>query len=239
MRKPEQLITRSLSMLIVAYYLFRCGQQAAGKKSEPPRALGVKTWKEAYELFYDVMGDGRTPSQFRNSIKNARDTFDILFKNGRIGWVDKKGGQPSQSARFRLVHEEWKNRKDRELEEFVIGIHATAQIPGINPVRVRKAGGEKVYVSVRRERDPKLRADAIALHGLDCMACGFNFEDLYGKAGKDFIEVHHIVPLSESDRTETNPETDLIVLCANCHRIVHRRRNICLSLDELKEHIGP
>ena len=225
-------------MLIVAYYLSRCGQQVAGRKSGPPRALDVRTWKEAYELFFDVMGDGRTPTQFSNSIKNARDTFDILFKNGRIGWVDKKGGRPSLSARFRLVHEEWKNRKDRELEEFVIGLQAAAQFPAINPVRVRTEGGEKVYVSVRRERDPRLRADAIALHGLDCMACGFNFEEFYGTAGKDFIEVHHVVPLSEAGRTETHPATDLIVLCANCHRIIHRRKNICLSLDELNDHIG-
>ena len=225
-------------MLIVAYYLSRCGQRVAGKKSAPPSTLGVKTWKDAYELFFDALGDGRTPAQFHNSIKNARDTFDILFKNGRIGWVDKKGEQPTLSARFRRVHREWKNRKDRELEEFVIGLQAPVQFPAINPVRVRTEGGEKVYVSVRRERDPKLRSDAIALHGLDCMACGFNFEDFYGRAGKDFIEVHHIVPLSDAGRTETNPATDLIVLCANCHRIIHRRKNICLSLDELKDHIG-
>ena len=238
MKRPDQLITRSLSMLIVAYYLSRCGQQIAGKKSAPPLTLGVKTWNEAYELFFDAMGDGRTPVQFRNSIKNARDTFDILFNNGRIGWVDKKGGQPSLSARFRLVHEEWKHRKDRELEEFVIGLQAAAQFPEINPFKVRTEGGEKVYVSVRRERDPRLRADAIALHGIDCMACGFNFEEFYGTVGKDFIEVHHVVPLSEAGRTETNPATDLIVLCANCHRIIHRRKNICLSLNELKDHIG-
>ena len=103
--------------------------------------------------------------------------------------------------------------------------------------KVRTEGGKKIFVSVRRERDPRLRAAALSLYGFDCMACGFNFGKSYGEIGKDFIEVHHVVPLSESGRTETNPETDLIVLCSNCHRIIHRRQGICLSLDELKRHI--
>ena len=72
------------------------------------------------------------------------------------------------------------------------------------------------------------------LHGFDCMACGFNFGEFYGVAGKGLIEVHHVVPLSEAGPTETNPETDLIVLCANYHWVVHWRRGTCLSLDELK-----
>ncbi|MBI7240155.1 restriction endonuclease, partial [Pseudomonas aeruginosa] len=31
-----------------------------------------------------------------------------------------------------------------------------------------------------------------------------------------------------------NPETDLVPLCANCHAVVHRRRDRTLSVDELK-----
>lgn len=69
------------------------------------------------------------------------------------------------------------------------------------------------------------------------MGCGFGFEKAYGPLGKDFIEVHHVVPLSEAGRVNTDPLTDLIVLCANCHRMVHRNRSICLSLDELKQHL--
>ena len=224
-------------MLIAAYYLSRCGQQIAGKGSAPPRILGVQTWKDAYEFFFDAMGDGRTPAQFCNSMKNARDTFDILFNNGRIGWIDEEGNQPSLSKRFRRIHEEWKDQQDQELEEFVLTLRANAPFTEIDPVMARTEGGKKVYVSVRLERDPRLRTDAIKCHGLDCMACGFNFEKFYGEAGRNFIEVHHIIPLANAGRTETNPETDLIVLCANCHRIVHRRKTICLSLGELKDHI--
>lgn len=240
MKRPEQLIERSYSMLIASYWLARCGVPHEGKASSPPRALGVSTWKSAYDSFFEAMGDGRSPTQFRNSMKNARDTFDIQFDNGRIGWIDRNGDQPSWSSSFKRIHDEWKDRADQELERFVLGLHAGMPFAerGIaHSPEARTEGGEKVYVSLRRERDPKLRDDALAIHGYDCMACGFNFGRTYGAIGNGFIEVHHVVPLAEAGRSLTDPATDLIVLCANCHRMMHRQRGVCLSLDELKCHL--
>ena len=46
-------------------------------------------------------------------------------------------------------------------------------------------------------------------------------EDLYGSRGKDYVEVHHLTPLHVSGETTTKP-SDLAILCANCHRMVHR-----------------
>ena len=241
MKRPEQTIERSYSMMIASYWLSRCGERNIDGPSSPPAALGVSTWKSAYDSFYDAMGDGRTPSQFRNSMKNARDTFDTLFDNGRIGWIDSDGQQPSMSNSFKRVHEEWRERSDQELERFVLGLQAgmpeTVDRVARTP-EARTEGGATVYISVRRERDPRLRNDALAVHGLDCMACGFNFEQAYGAHGKGFIEVHHVVPLSDAGKTTTDPATDLVVLCANCHRMVHRKRGLCLSVDELKAHLG-
>lgn len=233
MKKSSNLVDRSFEMIIASYYLSRCGDDTS---SGPPAALGVVTWKAAYNAFYDVMGDGRKPLQFRNSLKSARDTFDSLFDNERIGWKDRDGKQPSLGNKFRDVHEEWRNRSDKELEEFVLGLlRAGPTYPASQNVRTE--GGERVLISVRHERDPILRKNALAIHGHDCMACGFNYEERYGAIGKDFIEVHHVVPLASAGETETNPKTDLVVLCANCHRMVHRRKKICLSIQELQNYI--
>ncbi|MEP5341052.1 MAG: HNH endonuclease [Algibacter sp.] len=100
-------------------------------------------------------------------------------------------------------------------------------------------GGKKVYISQKAERDVGLRNKAIAIHGTTCKACGFNYESFYGEWGKDYIEVHHLIPLGgkESRERDTNPKTDLTVLCANCHRMVHRKRKSVLSLEELKNKI--
>lgn len=240
MKRPGGLIDRSFDMMIASYYLSRCGERLGTAPSAPPAALGVKSWAAAYTLFFDAMGDGRTPSQFRNSLKNARDTFDTIFDNGRIGWVDRDGRQPSLSPSFRRIHDEWKERSDAELESFILRLitgDADLLPEGMAGVQARTEGGKKVFISVRRERDPKLRQEAISIHGLNCMACGFNFERTYGAIGSDFIEVHHITPLSEAGLTETNPKTDLAVLCSNCHRMVHRSKEICLTLDEIKKHL--
>lgn len=96
-------------------------------------------------------------------------------------------------------------------------------------------GGVKYYYGKHYERNAKNRKAAIEIHGLNCFTCGFNFEEVYGERGKDFIEVHHIKPLSTLENlVEINPETDLVPLCANCHRMVHRRQDDVWGVEDLK-----
>lgn len=86
------------------------------------------------------------------------------------------------------------------------------------------------------ERSPRLKRIALRIHGYDCKGCGFNFKKIYGERGKEFIHVHHIKPISEFDGEQiVNPETDMTVLCPNCHAMVHRRKNTTLSIEQLKE----
>ena len=236
---------RSREMVIVAYYLSKYCERQSGGASRPPRALSVRTWQSAYEIFFDALGAGRTISQFRNSMKNARDTFDALFENGRVGWTPQRYSGPTLlSPLFDGVHQEWSKRDREELEVFVRDVVDSVPMSDVEDdsgLRVAPSeGGARVVISVRPERDPRLRRAAISLHGLDCMACGFNFGRFYGEIGKDYVEVHHVVQLAHAkvERTRTDPETDLIVLCANCHRVVHRRRHVCLTLGELRRHIG-
>jgi len=95
-------------------------------------------------------------------------------------------------------------------------------------------GKKKVRYTTTYERIPKLRNKAIEIHGTTCKCCGFNFEKSYGDLGKDFIHVHHIRPISESGETIVNPEIDLVVLCPNCHYMIHIKRNHTPSVEELK-----
>ena len=96
-------------------------------------------------------------------------------------------------------------------------------------------GKKKMYYSTRYERSTHNRRLAIKYHGCKCMACGFDFEEVYGKIGKGFIEVHHVTPLYRKDEEVViDPKTDLICLCPNCHRMVHRYKDKVLTLEELK-----
>lgn len=85
------------------------------------------------------------------------------------------------------------------------------------------------------ERDKNLRTAAVEHHGLTCKVCGFNFEQIYGERGKDYIEVHHLRPVSTLGKeTKVDPKSDMTVLCSNCHRMIHRRKDDVLTPEELK-----
>ena len=86
------------------------------------------------------------------------------------------------------------------------------------------------------ERNTKARNACIAQYGYDCSVCGCNFENMYGKLGKDFIHVHHIKPLSKIKKSyKINPIKDLRPVCPNCHAMLHKDKNKTLSINELKD----
>ena len=100
--------------------------------------------------------------------------------------------------------------------------------------------GKRVEVyTTKYERNSQNRKQAIKIHGTKCMVCGFDFEKTYGDLGKDFIEVHHTKPLfSLEEEVKINPRTDLVCVCSNCHRMIHRKRDSIISIDELKKIIN-
>ncbi len=87
-------------------------------------------------------------------------------------------------------------------------------------------------------RNPGLREEAIKRLGVRCVVCRLDFGERYGPAGKGYIEVHHLNPLAE--RKDTIASTpimtkldEVVPLCANCHRVIHRRRP-AMTIAELK-----
>jgi 5-methylcytosine-specific restriction enzyme A len=101
-----------------------------------------------------------------------------------------------------------------------------------------EGGKKKVYTTVY-ERNPKLREQAIRIHGYTCMCCKFNFKETYGEWGEGYIHVHHLQPISTTEEKQlVNPKTDLVVVCANCHSMIHRRKDKLLSPDELRQIIS-
>jgi predicted HNH restriction endonuclease len=96
-------------------------------------------------------------------------------------------------------------------------------------------GEKKSRLSSFYERSPKLRLAVIKIHGLTCKICDFNFKKVYGSRGDGFIEVHHLKPVSTLTKTtKVCPENDMIVVCPNCHRMLHRDKDSLLTPDQLK-----
>jgi hypothetical protein len=88
-------------------------------------------------------------------------------------------------------------------------------------------------------RNPRLAKAAKEKYGLVCMVCAFDFVKKYGNLGRGYAECHHLSPLSERPpsqwtKTITTNVDEVAVLCANCHRMIHRRRR-AMTLDDLRD----
>ena len=244
-------IERSSEFILTALFLSRCGRQIEGGKPLPPAELGTDNWAVAYAAFFDQLADGRTLRSFHNSLKATRDQFDSHVHSGRRGWLVNGKPKPLPDLDASIL-EEWQDRSDAKLWS-AVSTWADPQIDSVpkvvlsdleaesdeaeERVALGREGAVKAIVSNRRERSPTLRAAALRIHGYRCQVCDFSFEDAYGEWGAGFAEVHHMQELNQAGDAgvETNPETDLAVLCSNCHRMVHRKPKRALTLEELKQ----
>lgn len=95
--------------------------------------------------------------------------------------------------------------------------------------------GAKQSITVNRyERNNQARKKCIEYYGTGCYVCGFDFENVFGEIGKDFIHVHHLIPLSEINQEyEVDPIKDLCPVCPNCHAMIHRK-NPPFTIEEIK-----
>ena len=89
-------------------------------------------------------------------------------------------------------------------------------------------GALKLRVHYARERQSKLvnkrKAQALDRNGvLRCEVCSFDFADAYGPLGSGYIEAHHTRPVSTLRAGARTKVSDLALVCANCHRMLHRQ----------------
>ncbi|WP_378182104.1 HNH endonuclease [Aquimarina sp. SS2-1] len=146
---------------------------------------------------------------------------------------NKEGIGPSKISRFDPVLEE-KQLIQIDGEYFASSIYGLNNIAEEIPSYQSFEEGAKYTITVNAyERNPEARKKCLEHYGFKCQACQFDFEDTYGELGKNYIHVHHRVPLYQINSSYMcDPIKDLIPLCANCHSMIHRRRKT-LSLQTL------
>ena len=88
-----------------------------------------------------------------------------------------------------------------------------------------------------REREPRAvraKKQSVLRHTgrLACEVCGFDFGAAYGELGHGFAECHHTTPLHMAVGGRSTRLADLAIVCANCHRMLHRARPL-LDVAEL------
>lgn len=199
---------------------------------------------------------------YKTKVEKINLTYDKIVDDFEF-WYDKTKYQESKSgkyARLRLI--EQADREELELAKLKeYGLKAAPQGAFKVPKKLKEyldkylfdtfhenifpdsdvdsthIEGAKTTVFVNRyERSSIARNKCIEHHGCYCHVCEINFQTTYGEVGKGFIHVHHIIPLSEIDKTYTvDYVNDLIPVCPNCHAMLHRKINgKYLSINELK-----
>lgn len=105
------------------------------------------------------------------------------------------------------------------------------------PKEAELTEGAKKHVELERsQRNPELRQLCLAKYGFVCQVCGFNFEKAYGDIGKNFIEVHHLKPISSFEgKHGVDPLKDLVPLCSNCHSMIHHGPNGLMTLKDIRQ----
>lgn len=187
-------------------------------------------------LWWDGQPQGRTDKLIIEHEKQGlellvfyrkdRNTFPGAgFKyEGRFRYVSHAGSHP---AHFIL------QKRDSILETVKKDIEAL-HIEEAKEVSYKEGKLSSRLVNIH-ERNPQLRARAIEIYGTRCQGCDFCFMEMYGSHGEDYIEVHHLNPVADyTEEVIVDPSTDMAVVCANCHRMIHRNPEKPLSLDELR-----
>lgn len=174
-------------------------------------ADGQETWYT--EFVPELLLDPRTrpPMDPRRSASAAVRAFN---------WTPQASGIAIPDEVATALLEEWHNFVDGRLTS--LG-EADEDLGALE-------GEERQRLIRHRSRERALRAAKFAEvrsrnHGRLCCevpGCGFDFLARYGERGRDFAEVHHVNPLAESGIVRTSL-SDLRVVCANCHRMIHRQ----------------
>lgn len=183
--------------------------------------------------------DRPDPEKFRNPNGVYMKLMNFLAKDPSYRGVGlTRGGHMEQAIWSEFAHNQ---EYLRRVAEAIVRSYQTDQAHARAEEDEQIFPEGKVLYRIHRvyERNQKLvnlakeRAlDTIGV--LMCGVCTFDFAWRYGKIGEGFIECHHTVPVSELHSMRGSRLEDVALVCANCHRILHRRRP-WLGVYELQE----
>jgi len=176
-------------------------------------------------------------------LSNSEGAALVTRARTSASWPDDRSAASNMIAWFSqqitVARSRWVEFFDREQRDGAWAYRPKTVLPSPiapDPDRAAIEGEPRMFFHVRRERDPELaeakRQAVLALRKrLECEACGFAVQTTYPDLGGEVCEVHHRRPLADVvERTITRLD-DLAVLCANCHRAIHRTKPL-LSVEE-------
>jgi 5-methylcytosine-specific restriction protein A len=232
--------TRDELILALDFY-FAHRRTMPDKRSEDIAALSQEINATAQRLGLSGSETLRNPNGVYMKLMNLRSHDPEFTERGRKGlsrgnkdekvvWDQFVGDlhrlrEAAEAIRARLAEESGGEERVEEFDEPEIAEAAEGRLV----TRLHRT----------RERNRKLVRSKKAKFQKDnggrlfCEACGFDFEREYGERGTGFIECHHTWPVHTLRAGQKTKLTELALLCANCHRMIHSKTP-WLDLEELR-----
>jgi hypothetical protein len=202
---------------------------------------------------------GRSDDKFSQKVRNLK-SHNTFEKYGYANYISRPGigyfeittkGRKHLSANedilnYLLVNDfEWPDLKTSflKVEE---AAEKKRKIEIFDENFLIQEGVKKIIEVGIYQRSSKLRQKAIDYYSvkgcISCKACNFNFKSFYGEIGKDFIEIHHVKPVFKFREDDLNKAIrdalkNVIPICSNCHRMVHRNWSKPLDISVLTNYI--
>lgn len=165
------------------------------------------------------------PSTFRNA-------NGVSMKLMNIERLDPRHEGKGLSAGGKLEEALWAEfANDRSrLNALADLIRESADSPPVGEVdemeAVEYAEGRYLYrIHRTRERSQSLvtkkKQRAWSEGRLFCEVCGLKPLELYGEDGSRALECHHVIPLNALQDESKTRLSDLALVCASCHRVIH------------------
>lgn len=174
--------------------------------------------------------DGRETNKMIISILESKPLLNEKLEKKYISYCKKIGLEPKKKGAFGADRKYWLLRLN---EDFTENIEISRGFPE-----------GKIIERFHKSRERSSKVVQIAKQNFKnkygkvfCQICNFNFEDKYGIIGKDFIEAHHTIFVSDMEDGHISKPEEFAMLCSNCHKMVHKKRP-WLNMEDLSKIIN-
>ncbi|HFQ5010415.1 TPA: HNH endonuclease [Vibrio vulnificus] len=139
-----------------------------------------------------------------DAIEVANCITEIMAEGDKQYFADYDENDKETKSRVFVNHDEFLN------EAF------SADTANKNVIGVLEPEKETVSVTLYK-RDPLVVAETLRLANGYCELCEVK-SPFKTKSGRDYLEVHHVIPLSKQG---SDTVSNTVALCPNCHRMLH------------------
>lgn len=147
----------------------------------------------------------------------------IALADCEAPWSPMASGDAIPEQILAAIKELWPASKSIELlDQAEPDTIEAEELMGLEGELLRRVVSHRKRERYLRDRKIADVFDRIGALVCEVPGCGFDFARAYGKLGVGYAQVHHLFPLAQRDSAQPTLLSDLAIVCANCHAMIHR-----------------